>query len=280
MNTRPGNDQENLRALLLMAELEEGRPISQREIAGRLGIALGLVNAYLKTLMVKGFVQVQAYPRNRYSYLLTPRGFAEKSRLAYQHLSNFHKLYRITRSDSLGIFLGLRERGIARVAFCGVDDLSEIAYLSLREAQLELAAVLDAAPGGEFFEHRVLSLAEGVAAEPGMVSLIEEVALGSEVCLVSDYPAAWLLPALARNGLASHFPADKLFYIADLGGYATLFERLEAVGVIMPGHTLWVDAHSPRTSEALRRGIDAAIYVDARRLRRDLGLWRLVSLSA
>src|SRR5512145_3156932 len=137
MNNGAGNDQENLRALLLMAELEDGRPISQREIAGRLGIALGLVNAYLKTLMKKGFVQVQAYPRNRYAYLLTPRGFAEKSRLAYQHLSNFHKLYRITRDDSLGIFLGLRERGVRRVAFCGVDDLTEIAYLSLREAQLE-----------------------------------------------------------------------------------------------------------------------------------------------
>ena len=32
---------------------------------------------------------------------------------------------------------------MAQVAFCGLDDLTDIAYLSLREAQLELAAVMD-----------------------------------------------------------------------------------------------------------------------------------------
>jgi hypothetical protein len=141
------------------------------------------------------------------------------------------------------------------------------------------AAEICGAPGEAAAARLDEHLAEGVAAEPGMVSLIEEVARGSEVCLVSDYSAAWLLPALARNGLASLFQADKLFYIADLGGLAALFERLVAEGAAIPGHTLWVDAHSPRTSEALRKGIDAAIYVDARRLRRDLGLWRLVALS-
>jgi hypothetical protein len=123
-------------------------------------------------------------------------------------------------------------------------------------------------------------LAEGAVAQPGMPSLIEELAMTSELGLASDYPAPWLLPALARSGLAYCFPADRIFYIADLGGYPGLFERLVAARAVTPGHTLWVDAHSPRTSEALRRGIDAAIFVDARRLRRDLGLWGLVALPA
>ncbi len=50
--------------------------------------------------------------------------------------------------------------------------------------------------------------------------------------------------------------------------------------MIVPGQTLWVDAHSPRTSAALRKGIDAAIFEDAWRLRRDLGMWDLLPLSA
>src|SRR5512145_3256252 len=160
MNNGAGNDQENLRALLLMAELEDGRPISQREIAGRLGIALGLVNSYLKTLVKKGCVQVKAYPRNRYAYLLTPKGFAEKTRLAYRHLGNYHKLYRITRQDSLALFVALREQGVERVAFCGVDDLTEIAYLSLCEAGITLAAVMDEEGGGRFLSMPVHSLEE------------------------------------------------------------------------------------------------------------------------
>lgn len=164
MNITGGDNQDNFRSLLLMTELEEGQPISQREIAGRLGIALGLVNSYLRTLAAKGFVTVKAMPRNRFAYLLTPKGFAEKSRLAFQHLSNFNKLYRITRQDSLARFQSLRERGVQRVAFCGLDDLTEIAYLSLREAQLGLAVVMDTEAGGRFLDYPVVSLAEGVEA--------------------------------------------------------------------------------------------------------------------
>lgn len=150
MNNTDKHDPEALRSLLLMAELEEGKPISQREIAGRLGIALGLVNSYLKTLVKKGYVQVKAYPRNRFAYLLTPQGFAEKSHLAYRHFSNFHKLYRITRQDSLALFHALHQSGVEQVAFCGLDDLTEIAYLSLREAGLDLSLVLDEQGEGSF----------------------------------------------------------------------------------------------------------------------------------
>jgi DNA-binding MarR family transcriptional regulator len=169
MNNNRDNDQDNLRSFLLMSELEKGEPISQREIAGRLGIALGLVNAYLKNLAAKGFVTVKAMPRNRFAYLLTPKGFAEKSRLAFQHLSNFNKLYRITRQDSLALFSRLREEGVKRVSFCGLDDLTEIAYLSLQEAGLELEQVMDNAGESRFLDKAVVPLAEGARAASGPV---------------------------------------------------------------------------------------------------------------
>ncbi len=123
-------------------------------------------------------------------------------------------------------------------------------------------------------------LAAGVDALPGMPDLIAETTLTLEVRLVSDYPSVWLLPALARNGLAPCFPADAISYVANLWGFSGVLDALIAAGVILPGHTLWVDAHSPRTSEALRKGVDANIFVDVRRLRRDLALWRLMPLPA
>jgi DNA-binding MarR family transcriptional regulator len=169
MNDNDKTDHETLRSLFLMAELEKGEPISQREISNRLGIALGLVNSYLKTLVKKGFIQVKAYPRNRFAYLLTPKGFAEKSQLAYRHLSNYHKLYRITRQDSLNLFRSLRERGVEKVAFCGIDDLTEITYLSLCEAGLELATVMDEEAGGSFIGKPIVSMAEGVKAASGPI---------------------------------------------------------------------------------------------------------------
>ena len=164
MNNNKETIQDDQRSLLLMHELEDGTPISQREIAGRLGIALGLVNAYLKTLAHKGYIQIKAYPRNRYAYLLTPEGFAEKSRLAYQHVTNFHRLFRTARQDSYSIFSRLRDQGVRELAFCGVDEFTEIAYLSLCDAGLTLIAVYDNSQVGvNFFGRTVQCLHKDIS---------------------------------------------------------------------------------------------------------------------
>ena len=44
------------------------------------GIALGLVNSYLKNLIAKGYITVKAIPPKRYTYYLTPTGFADSLR--------------------------------------------------------------------------------------------------------------------------------------------------------------------------------------------------------
>ena len=152
-------DQEAFRTFQLMNEIESGDAISQRELANRLGIAVGLVNSYLKNLAAKGWIRIKNYPRNRYAYLLTPKGIAEKSRLAYQHLSYFNNLYLVVRQDYHLLFQKLKSQGNMEVMFCGVDEVAEIAYLSMQEVGLRLAAVLDPEKAGQsFFTHNVVDL--------------------------------------------------------------------------------------------------------------------------
>lgn len=170
MNAGRDNSQEDYRAFLLLSEIEKEENLSQRDLAQRLGIALGLVNSYLKNLVAKGFVRVRAFPRNRYAYLLTPKGLAEKSRLAYRHLSYFTNLYTTTRQDYLDVFRGLHELGVRVVAFCGVDEVAEIAYLSLQEADVELGGVMDECSDGRMlFRHPVQDLAGGIASAPDQI---------------------------------------------------------------------------------------------------------------
>jgi Predicted transcriptional regulator len=156
-----GDDEKVLdtyRSFLLLSEISGDQQLSQRELAKRLGIALGLVNSYLKNLVAKGFVRVANFPRNRYAYLLTPKGFAEKSRLAYQHLSYFSGLYTVARQDYLKLFKSLSAQGVRKVAFCGIDEVAEIAYLSLKEAGLELSLAMDSeGTGRKFFDHIIVS---------------------------------------------------------------------------------------------------------------------------
>ena len=166
MNASAEKPLDSSRSLQLLSEISGEEPLSQRELSRRLGIAVGLVNSYLKNLVSKGFVRVKNFPSNRYAYLLTPQGIAEKSRLAYQHLSYFTSLYTVARQDYLDLFRRLEDAGIREVVFCGVDEVAEVAYLSLQETGLKLVAVMDDQRRGEqFFGIPVVSVAEGVLLE-------------------------------------------------------------------------------------------------------------------
>ena len=164
MNMISNGAPDDFKAFQLLSEVADEQPVSQRELAKRLGIALGLVNSYLKNFVAKGYIRIKNYPQNRYAYLLTPNGMAEKARLAYQHVNYFTSLYTITRQDYLALFRQLEEAGVKEVAFCGVDEVAEVAYLSLQETGLKLAGVMDDKRSGEaFFGVPVCSIADGVS---------------------------------------------------------------------------------------------------------------------
>lgn len=154
MNTLGNGAPDDFKAFQLLSEVADERPVSQRELAKRLGIALGLVNSYLKNFVTKGYIRIKNYPQNRYAYLLTPNGMAEKARLAYQHVNYFTSLYTVTRQDYLILFRELAERGVTQVAFCGVDEVAEIAWMSLQEAGLSLVEVMDDSCCGSVFMGR------------------------------------------------------------------------------------------------------------------------------
>src|SRR6266568_5049556 len=99
---------------------------TQRRLASELGIALGLVNAYLKRCIKKGLVKVSEAPARRYAYYLTPQGFAEKSRLTIEYFSYSFSFFRQARADCSAAIAAAKGRGWSRVALAGVSDLAEI----------------------------------------------------------------------------------------------------------------------------------------------------------
>lgn len=158
MNEKTSNG-DSYHSLLLLEEISKEEPVSQRELSKRLGIALGLVNSYVKNMISKGYIRVTSFPRNRYHYLLTPKGITEKSRLTYQHLHYFTNLYTTARKDYRDLFDNLERSGIERVIFCGVDEVAEIAYLSLQETDIELVGVVDGECDlKQFFGYEILQI--------------------------------------------------------------------------------------------------------------------------
>src|SRR5579863_1253012 len=137
-------EHENERIVLgLLSSVETDGARSQRHIAAELGIALGLVNAYLKRCVKKGLVKVGDAPARRYAYYLTPQGFAEKSRLTVQYLSDSFSFFRKAKGDCTHIFEEAAARGFKRLVLAGKSDLAEIAILCAVDAGATVTAIVD-----------------------------------------------------------------------------------------------------------------------------------------
>ena len=74
---------EEIRDLRLLEELGRNPIISQRELSHKFNIALGVTNACLKRMVKKGWIRIQGLNHRRIGYYLTPRGFAEKTKLTF-----------------------------------------------------------------------------------------------------------------------------------------------------------------------------------------------------
>src|SRR5438132_10304927 len=96
-------DIEAHRDLKLLEEVEKDSRITQRSLATKLGIARGLTNIYLRRLVRKGYIKCVNLQANRISYLITPRGIAEKARLTYEFMDYSLHLFGEVRQHLRGV---------------------------------------------------------------------------------------------------------------------------------------------------------------------------------
>jgi hypothetical protein len=142
--TTKSTEAEKTRIMLgVLESVQRGEVQSQRRLASELGIALGLVNAYLKRCINKGLVKVSTAPAKRYAYYLTPGGFAEKSRLTIEYLSYSFSLFRQAKTDCTMVFTAARAKGIRRIAFLGLSDLAEVAAICALDCGMTIVAAVD-----------------------------------------------------------------------------------------------------------------------------------------
>ena len=143
-STTHGEGEANDRIVLdLLTSVEIDGSRSQRRIAAELGIALGLVNAYLKRCVKKGLVKVGNAPARRYAYYLTPHGFSEKSRLTVDFLSASFSFFRRAKADCARVFEFAKGKGFHALILVGKSDLAEVAILCAVETGVSVIAVVD-----------------------------------------------------------------------------------------------------------------------------------------
>ena len=125
---REATEEQAIRQILDRIEADE--EVSQRDLADELGVALGMVNAYIKRCVRTGLIKIHQMPPRRYRYYLTPQGFAEKSRLTAQYLRDSFGALRRGLSSFERLYADLGEAGVGRVILVGDDEMLEVGILA------------------------------------------------------------------------------------------------------------------------------------------------------
>lgn len=143
----------------MLDEFSRKELISQRALADQLGIALGLVNAYIKRLYKKGYIKVKTLPRNRIRYIVTPKGFAEKARLTYGYMHRSINYFRDVRQRIENTYSLMLASGIKEILLWGDGEIAELCYISSRGIPLTIVGVVgDKRIENGFFGHHIYSI--------------------------------------------------------------------------------------------------------------------------
>lgn len=195
-----GDAEDASAALDLLVAVEAGGQQTQRGLAQRLGIALGLTNAYLRRAVRKGLVKVREAPARRYAYYLTPRGFAEKARLTQSFLRDSFGFFRRARCECDEALRIATAAGHRRILLAGGGELAEIAAISARDHDIELVALVDPGRNAErFLGLRVVrSLAEAGAWDAILLTDIAHPQARYDELTATLAPARILVPPMLR----------------------------------------------------------------------------------
>ena len=134
------HEQHELRVLELVEERDK---ITQRGVATELEIAVGMANALIKRLVLKGYIKVKDAPSRRYGYYITPEGFMEKGRLVSKYIANSFKFFGEARRDYNAIACQISAGQVTGVCCVGTGEVMEIAQMVFATHNIEVVCVLD-----------------------------------------------------------------------------------------------------------------------------------------
>jgi DNA-binding MarR family transcriptional regulator len=149
---------ERMRDLRLLEEIEQNPKVSQRELSHKFGIALGVTNACIHRMVRRGLIRLKGFPPRRIVYYLTPKGFAEKSKLMVHFFSYNIQHYAEMKKVIARRLLEMQDNGVKRVVFYGVGDEMEVAYITLQGLDMKLVGIVDDEKnvGKKFFGYKVI----------------------------------------------------------------------------------------------------------------------------
>ena len=162
----------DIRELEILERLENNGHLTQRDLSKDVGIALGLVNHLLKKMVTKGWIKIKNIDSKKIRYLITPEGAREKSSLLYKRAESTIHFYLEAKRVIKDKVIHLKNEGIEDVSIYGINHISEVLYIVLKELGLELVSVVEEKKEGEeWFGYKVIGMDEFVKSNTNVLIL-------------------------------------------------------------------------------------------------------------
>lgn len=158
--------QHELKTLL---EIKENPSLSQRSLAHKLNISLGLTNSILQNLIHRGWVKAKKMTGRKILYLITPKGMIQATNFIYDRVRETQHYYQYTKDLLTTHFTSLYDKEARKAVIYGTGQLAEITYLSLLDSPLRPHSIVtdDPPPPSpsaplqkKFLGHEVLTLSD------------------------------------------------------------------------------------------------------------------------
>jgi len=147
-----------------LLELKENPSQSQRSLAHKLNISLGLTNSILQNLIHRGLIKAQKLTGRKILYLITPKGMVQATNFIYDRVRETQHYYQYAKDLLTAHFTNLYDKGVRKAVLYGTGQLAEITYLSLLDSPIKLHSILtddlDSSSKKKFLGHEILTLSD------------------------------------------------------------------------------------------------------------------------
>jgi predicted transcriptional regulator len=150
-----------------LLEIKDDPSLSQRSLAHKLNISLGLTNSILQNLIHRGLIKAKKMTGRKILYLITPKGMVQATNFIYDRVRETQHYYQYAKDLLTTHFTNLYDKGVRRAVIYGTGQLAEITYLSLLDSPLKLHSILTddpassfASPQKKFLGHEILTLSD------------------------------------------------------------------------------------------------------------------------
>lgn len=121
----------------VIREVSNNHKPTQRHIAYKVGISLGLTNLIIKRLTRKGYIKIKEVPPRTIEYMLTPKGFAEKAKKSYHFTLRTIDIIKTLKQNIQEIILSEYKKGVREFTISGNGELTTITQIAFETLELK-----------------------------------------------------------------------------------------------------------------------------------------------